>query len=261
MPAQSAVSGWKRGLLLRQPDGRVLVAGAFVQAGVPAVASTRCDNPQAHGAGPVPDPERGCWCGFNAFTDRMHALRYDDPTRPLFGVELSGRVYPTGAGDRIRVGERQRVTRVETARWCGTCPDLTPLTGLASPPSTDPAHDEVELRPLCPAHAGTVSVSFAALSDLLGGVPVTPMTADLARWARARSARRDPWPARCACDRVERVTESFGLRYYLGLWSPVGPQVDGVLPMRCRACGAEWSYQRGRLPVHAVRVSLPNHQR
>lgn len=290
--------GWKRvALLLDQNANRLLVAGAFSGVPVPLDARAECQFPQGHPSRPgqlaaaaadltsassgphqavaapdsprAPDPERGCWCGFNAFVQRFDALRYTPLHLPLATVELSAGVYRTGPRGHIFVGAHQQIRRLELHPWCVACADRTNASHLSSPTgigaaaATHPStlRDPVVLEPACRDHAYPGSLSWDTATALAAAqaqpVELCATTSDLAgRTLRAlthstgdatSAGPGNPGPGRlrCQCDRVATLFRDYGLKHYLKqLLQPHGPGLDGVWPMRCRACGTTWSYHR-----------------
>ena len=190
-------------------------------------------------------------------------------TLPLATVELSAGVYRTGPRGHILVGAHQQVRRLDLHPWCIACADrtgashLSPSTAAATHPGT--LRDPVVVEPACRDHARPGSLSWDTATALAAAqaqpVELCTSTSDLAG-RTLRALTQGPGGAtssgpgnpvsgrlRCQCDRVATLFRDYGLKHYLNqLLQPHGPGVDGVWPMRCRACGTTWSYHRACRP-------------
>jgi len=239
---------WKRGEVLVDGAGNLGVFGAFSRTPVSSDAWAVCLRPAEHGDGPGLRVKDGCWCGFNAHSTRLHALRYPPRDTTLLHVEL-GEPLETTAHGRYVVGRHQRLVGAEFFAFCAQCEGevVAEKLGLVM---LDAAWSVV--TPLCPTHLLGRSIWDPQLSS----IAVQRTSLEMSHYVKVHTHDARV-PTRCPCRFVDEVMPDRGLAHYFrDLWRVEG-SVGELLIMRCVVCGSRWMYQRRVLPQMAWKMTGP----
>lgn len=191
---RNPVVAHKRMYAALDPDGQLVVAGAFARGFIPVSSDWLC----CHDGSPHDRIGPECYYGFSAYQHREDALRRKDPSAAVATVELSGHVMAAGGGvmgPELR-GEHQRVLALEFPTLCRTraCIDAgrpRPATLFAGHPVLDDEAGDydgyTELVQMCPPCADRRHHAPAITTSLSSG-PWTIEELDVAVGTRQRIA-------------------------------------------------------------------------